>query len=137
MKLVPLSLRLAALSACLIVGACEKGDATGSTSAAAPAPTTLRVHVYRDGDRLGALVVPPGKPAVLTLESQGGRAGELKKLVDEINAGDSFQVRMHLPKKGGERGAYGARIFKRTDNDYTEGVEMKLLDEGYDVKKAE
>lgn len=129
---------VAALSVCLTAGACGKSESMGS----APSPSagakasTMRLIVGR-GSRLGVLEVPPGKPAVLTLEGGGEDAARLKKLVDEINAGESFQVKMHLPSKEGERGPLGARIFRRGDDDYAEGVEMKLLDEGYGVSRIE
>jgi hypothetical protein len=140
------SLCVAALSACLIVGACGKSDPDGSTrassGASAPTPSaqtsTVRLVVSRDGTRLGVFELPPAKPGVLTLEVEGTGAAKLKEVADKINASDTVTVEMHLPsEKKGERGPYGAQIVRRGNADYAKGVEMKLISEGYSVQRAE
>lgn len=139
MDRVVLSLCGAVLWVGLTAGACERSEPEGSatSSSTKPAAKTVRLIVGRSGSRLGVLEVPPGKPVALALEGDGEPAAALKKLVDEINAGDSFQVKMHLPAKEGERGPLGARLFRRSDDDYAEGVEMKLLDKGYGVERIQ
>jgi hypothetical protein len=98
----------------------------------------VRLVVSRGGTRLGVLELPPAKPGVLTLEADGTRAAELKELADKINASDSVAVEMHLPSgKKGERGPYGAQIFRRGNADYAKGVEIKLISEGYSVQRVE
>jgi hypothetical protein len=131
---------VAALSACLAVSACGKSDSSSGTPAPAPGPqtSTARLVVSRGGSRLGKLELPPGKPVVLTLESEGPDAAKLKELTDKINASDTVAIEMHLPpEKEGTRGAYGAQLFRRGNADYPKGVEIKLISEGYSVQRAE
>jgi hypothetical protein len=98
----------------------------------------VRLIVSRDGSRLGVLELPPAKPGVLTLEVEGPRGAELKKLADEINESDTVAIAMHLPpEKAGERGAYGAEVYQRGNANYPKGVEIKLISEGFSVKREE
>jgi hypothetical protein len=123
----------------LVLVSCRGDGPSGgaSTAGSVGAQTSAVRLVISQGTRLGVLDLPVGKPGVLTLERQGPDAEKLKRLVDEINASDVVSVAMHLPPdKPGERGAYGARVYRRGNADYPEGVKLKLLDALFSVDRG-
>jgi hypothetical protein len=119
----------------VVIAACDRSSAPAPApaSASAPAASTVSLSVERDGTRLGTLVLPPGERGKLMLKSDTAAAEELRALWESIAEKDELVVEMHVEGDEGERGPLGAKIYRRGDPSYPEGVRMALIARGYQV----
>ncbi|MFO0668606.1 MAG: hypothetical protein U0235_03115 [Polyangiaceae bacterium] len=140
-------MRLLMLPAAAALFACACGKTTeapappgsvatfASAAPAAPAKAQTRTVtlVVSDGStRLGTFVLEPGKPGVLTLETQTGRAAALKAECDAINATERVSVTVDSRPRPGvyENETHVAR---RGEEGYPSMVATKLISEGFKV----
>lgn len=98
------------------------------------APTTVYV-VSKGGTEIGRLAIAAGTMGTLTLTAKDNDAAKaLEERWGNVLSSGEITVRMHVPRGDGKRGGYGARIYKKGDAHWVEGVELLLRDRGFGVK---
>jgi hypothetical protein len=93
-------------------------------------PRDVTYEVYKDGAKLGVIVIKAGSFGEFTPLDVPGAKEFLEKWEKEKARGH-VSVRMHMPTKDGSRGAYGAQMYKPTEGSYADGVKYFLMDQNY------
>lgn len=129
---------------------CQSADAVKPPSTESPKPSaggpaaakpsepqteTVTLKIADSVGPLGTFVLAPGQPGVLTLDpQQAGRAAQLQKVCDRINASETVSVDVESRPTPGHFVAE-SRAARRGTKDYPNIVHTKLVSEGFKVAR--
>jgi hypothetical protein len=109
------------------------GNIAAATRPSKPESDTS-YEVYKNGVKVAAIYIKPGEFGTFTAEANP-EAEALRALWEKAREEKMIKIRFQLPEKDGKKGASGSRIFRPEKRGFAKGVELFLLDNGFQVKE--